>query len=314
MKWKLKSIELELKVNWKISRNESLIKENFILSRGEYESEIAPNIRYSETKSKILENFEELKSQKEMRINPRWCNSFKNAVSNILLKQNCGGDILNVLGLKGLREVETSFSIPIMDPRDVKGYLRSNHQFNIYKLKVSNLESKELLLEVLKCTDKKIRIDANEGFSEISRFLQFENELKGKNIELIEQPFKKSMQEEYKELKARSLFPIFADESVEDDFEPKLFKDQFHGINIKLMKAGGIKKSYELIKKAKAANLKVMLGCMIESSLGIEEAFYLAELADFIDLDGALLTRNDPYTDKFEVTNGKLSYKKSTQK
>ncbi len=312
MKWNLKSIELELKVNWKISRNESSIKENFILSCGEYESEIAPNIRYSETRSKILQNFEELKTQKKVIINPLWCNSFKNAVSNILLKKKCGGDILTTFGLKGLREVETSFSIPIMDPRDVKDYLNLNHQFNVYKLKVSNLESKELLWEVFKHTDKRIRIDANEGFSEISHFLEFENELKGKNIELVEQPFKKSMVEEYRELKGRSLFPIIADESVEEDFEPALFKDQFHGINVKLMKAGGIEKSYELIKKAKSVNLKIMLGCMIESSLGIEEAFHLTEFADFVDLDGALLTRNDPYGDRFEVKDGKLKYKKST--
>jgi glutamate racemase len=308
MSYQLKQIELELKVNWKISRNESLVKYNYILGHAGHESEIAPNIRYGETPERIEKEFLELQAKPGV-LQESWCNSFKNAVNNVHLQKKSDGDIYSFLKLNKLTKVKTSFSIPIMEVGEVKAYLEKNNQFEVYKLKIAGVTHLPLLEEVCSRTDSLIRIDANEGFSGLDEYLEFEKKIEGLNIEFIEQPFKSSMLDDYLKLKPVSKFPIIADESVEDDFDGELFSKMFHGINVKLMKAGGIEEGLRLLKKARCFGLQTMIGCMIESSLGISEAYALAELCDFCDLDGALLTSNDPYQSLFDLEDGYLILK-----
>lgn len=308
MNFKLKKIKLELRTNWKISRNESLFKENFILELNGFESEIAPNIRYNETVERIQKEFSELEKNPKI-IQQHWCNSFQNAVNNVLIKDKSCGDIYSFLKVKKTNKILTSFSIPIMEIKNVESYIDENSGFDVYKVKISGLESLPFLKEVCRCTQSRIRVDANEGFTSLEKYLEFEEEIKNLNIEFIEQPFKSSMENAYFKLKPISLFPIIADESVEDDFDGELFAKMFHGINVKLMKAGGLQYGLRLIKKAKAYGLKTMIGCMIETSLGISEAYALAALCDFCDLDGALLIKNDPYGHLFEIEKGYLFLK-----
>lgn len=291
----LRKIRLKLKVNWKISRSETLYKENFILSDGRYESEVAPNLRYNESPELIEENFLELQNQASLMIQTHWCHSFQNAVNNLNLKRN-HTDIYKFLNLEPVSEVITSFSIPIMDKGDIESYINTNSSYLIYKLKISNKDDIDILKEVSRCTNKKIRIDANEGFGSIDEYLEFENLIQKYNIEFVEQPFRAAMKDEYRRLKPISKFEIIADESIERDFDAVEFSELFHGVNIKLMKAGGIENAKYLLEKAKNNHLKTMLGCMIETSLGISDALYLASLADYVDLDGSLLLENDPYT------------------
>ncbi|MFT6633410.1 MAG: glutamate racemase [Bacteriovoracaceae bacterium] len=308
MSYQLKKMKLELRVNWKISRNESLFKDNFILTYNGFESEVAPNIRYGETVERIEKEFQELLVKPGV-VQSTWCNSFQNAVNNVFLKEQANGDIYSFLKLKKLQKVKTSFSIPMMEVGEIEKYLAANKQFQIYKLKISGLKDFPLLDEVCKNTTSSIRIDANEGFSSLEEYLKFEKLIENLNIEFIEQPFKSSMEEDYRKLKSISKFPIIADESIEDDFDGELFALMFHGINVKLMKAGGIHYGLRLIKKGRAYGLKTMIGCMIESSLGISEAYTLASLCDYCDLDGALLTSNDPYRDLFDLEDGYLKLK-----
>lgn len=305
MSYNLLKVKLDLKVSWKISRNDSTHKENFILNHRGCESEVAPNIRYGETPERIEKEFQELINNPK-DFNPNWSNSFKNAVNNVRLKESCGGFLYDCLKLKKKNKVLTSFSIPIMELEEVQNYLKINNQFEIYKLKVCGPKGIDLLDEVCRYTNKKIRIDANEGFKSLEEYLQFEELIKEYNIEFIEQPFSASMTSEYIELKKISRFEIIADESVEEDFDGELFQQMFHGVNIKLMKAGGIEEGIKLLKKARKYNLKTMIGCMIETSLGISEAFLLASLCDYCDLDGALLIKNDPYAKLFTLKDGYL--------
>jgi glutamate racemase len=309
MKLSLKKVKLELKVNWKISRNESLYKENFILSNGEFESEIAPNIRYNESVDRIEKEFIELVNSNVLKVQSHWCNSFKNAVANLELKVKSSGDLFTYLNITKQNFVITSFSIPMMDIKEVKSYLANNNEFESYKLKLCGLHDLPLLKEVVSNTSKKIRIDANEGFLSLENYLEFEDQIKDMNIEFIEQPFKSSMKDEYKKLKVISKFEIIADESVEEDFDGEEFSQMFHGINVKLMKAGGIENSKYLLDKARSYGLKTMIGCMIETSLGISEAMVLGPLADYVDLDGALLIKNDPYSDILDQKKSKLSFR-----
>lgn len=306
MNFELKKIKLELKVNWKISRNASLYKENFILNYNGFESEIAPNIRYGETPARIQKEFEELKQCKG-KIQEHWCNSFKNAVNNVYIKSQSGNDIYSFFNVKKPQEVLTSFSIPIMDINEIESYLNLNNQFDVYKLKITGLENLDEIKEIFRVKKTKLRIDANEGFKSLEEYLEFQEQIKDFNIEFIEQPFSASMVDEYIKLKPQSYFPVIADESVEDDFDGELFTLQFHGINVKLMKAGGLQYAKRLLDKARAYGLKTMIGCMIESSLGISEAYALASLCDYCDLDGALLTKNDPYAYLLNLDKGKLA-------
>ncbi len=305
MSFSLKKIKLDLKVNWKISRNEFLFKENYILERNGYESEIAANIRYGENPERIEAEFLDLSNTNNY--NPLWCNSFKNAYNNVVLKEKAEGDIYNFLKIEQMPRVLTSYSIPMMDLDDVGEYIEQNAGFESYKLKIANLSDLVLLEEVCQHTNKKIRIDANEGFKSLDNYLEFEKRMSHYNIEFIEQPFSSLMIKEYQALKPISKFEIIADESVESDFDIELFQSKFHGINVKLMKAGGIENGKYLLEKAKQAGFKTMIGCMIESSLGISEAYALASLCDYCDLDGALLTTNDPFKDLLNCEGSYLS-------
>jgi len=307
MSFKLKKIRLDLKVNWKISRNESLFKENFILSYKGFESEIAPNIRYHETVEIITENFNDLILTNTY--NPNWCHSFQNAYFNLLLKEKSKNDIYSYLNLEKLEFIETSFSIPMMNVHEIKNYLATNFDYSCYKIKIKDLTSIDLIHEIHKHTDKSLRIDANEGFQSLDEYLKFEKEIQHYNIQFIEQPFPKSDVDNYIALKKISKFKIFAGESIEDHFDASLLVDQFHGVNIKLMKAQGIENAKKLLLSAKAVGMETMIGCMIETSLGISEAYTLASLCDYCDLDGALLLQDDPYEDYFNREGSKLYLK-----
>jgi L-alanine-DL-glutamate epimerase-like enolase superfamily enzyme len=120
--------------------------------------------------------------------------------------------------------------------------------------------------------------------------------LETRNVELVEQPLPAADLDGVRRLAARTSLPIFADESVHVAADVPKLADAFHGINIKLMKCGGIREALRMIHTARACGMKVMLGCMIESSIGITAAAHLSPLADYADLDGHLLIRNDPAT------------------
>lgn len=302
--YEIKKINLKLKTTWKISRNSSDEKENFIISFNGHESEVAPNVRYYEDSKLIESHFKELK--KTTKMNLTWANSFQSAINNVLLKHENNGDLYKALDIPKVEAVKTSFSIPIMEPDQVQDYLKKNSQFHFYKLKVSDENSFHLLQEVVKQTDKPIRVDANEGFKSLEAYLDFQNKIKDFNIEFIEQPFPVGMKEAYKSLYPQSLFPVIADESVLLDFKGEEFQKMFHGINIKIMKCRGLETAKRLLLKGKQFGLKTMVGCMIESSLGISEAMSLAALADYIDLDGSLLVENDPYAHLIRVEEGHL--------
>lgn len=305
MKISFEKKKLELKVNWKISRNESLYKENYICSiEGSYLGfgECAPNIRYGETHNKIQNEISELiKCKSEIEISNylnenKISHSLECAVRDALFFSKIRKkDVFQTLSLSKPKNVITSYSLPILEKDLIKDYIEKNNQYHVYKIKIKDENDLDLIQELSKCTNRPIRVDANEGFSDLSNYLKFEKELKGINIELIEQPFKSSMIEAYVELKQKTNHLIIADESIEKNVNFEDIEKCFHGVNIKLQKCGGIEQGLLLAKEALNRNLKVMIGCMIETSLGISHGLILSGLADYLDLDGSLLLKNDPY-------------------
>jgi L-alanine-DL-glutamate epimerase-like enolase superfamily enzyme len=133
----------------------------------------------------------------------------------------------------------------------------------------------------------------NEGWT-VQQTIPYSYELKDLNIEYIEQPLPASSQGDMPEVYKRSALPVFADESCHIPEDVTTCSTCFHGINIKLMKCGGLTPALEMISQARALGLKIMIGCMTETSVGISALGQLLPLVDYADMDGSLLISNDP--------------------
>lgn len=315
--WSLKEIELPLKFTWNISRNSSDIKRNFIVEvkNGNFVGvgEVAFNVRYGESRELIIEKFEEFKNEA--------ANADFNGIESVVgfldrldLPQSLkfgiessfvhyvaklsGKTVPQLLCLNTISSVKTSFSIPIMEVGKIENFFIENNlsRFQVLKVKVNKDNAAELCKEVLRISNVPLRIDANEAFMNTTEVLNFLNMFPDNNrIEFLEQPLPASHHEEAIELKKHSPVILIADESVTKEDITDYYVDRFHGVNIKLMKSGGYLKGIKQLRQAKILGLKTMLGCMVETSLGISSALNIASGVDYLDLDGFLLLKEDPY-------------------
>ncbi|PWJ43341.1 dipeptide epimerase [Sediminitomix flava] len=176
----------------------------------------------------------------------------------------------------------------------------------IYKIKLGTKEDIEIVRALREHTDAIFRVDANCAWS-VEESIENSKVLKDLGVELIEQPMHPSNVEGMREVYQHSHLPLLADESciVESDVEKCV--GQFHAINIKLTKCGGPTVALRMIEKARQLGLKVMVGCMTESSVGISAIAQLLPLLDYVDMDGALLLKNDP-AKGVSVMDGKVHF------
>lgn len=215
-----------------------------------------------------------------------------------------GKAVWALLGLDPTKTPATSFSIGIDTPEVVDAKVDEAAEYRILKLKMGVAGDLGLLNRVINRSGKTVRVDANEGW-DVETALQMSSVLRERGVEFIEQPIHHDNEDDLRTLKRLSQLPIILDESVINPEDVPKRRDQGHGINIKLMKCGGITPALRLIEEASKANLKVMLGCMLETSIAITAAAHLSPLADYADLDGNLLIANDPY-EGVTVRNSKL--------
>jgi L-Ala-D/L-Glu epimerase len=192
----------------------------------------------------------------------------------------------------------TSFTIGIDKPDMIRKKVLEAERFPVLKVKVGVADDKinlQALREV--APTKTIRVDANEGWKTKEQALEMIEWLaKDGHIEFVEQPMPAGTSvKDWVWLKQRSPLPIFADESYHLAKDVPQVAECFHGANVKLVKTGGVSAGYEALQAARKAGLKTMLGCMIESSILISAAAHLAELCDYLDVDGNILITNDPY-------------------
>ena len=180
--------------------------------------------------------------------------------------------------------------------------------FPILKIKVGIKNDIEILRELRKITKAVFRVDANTGWT-VDEAIKKLNIMEGLGVELVEQPFPVGSVEALKKLKKHVKIPVFADEDVKESKDIPVLSDAVDGINIKLMKSGGIREAIRIIHTAQAHNLKIMIGCNIESSISITAAAHLTTLADYVDLDGHLLVTNDPYAG-VAIDKGRLTLPK----
>ncbi|KAA3615977.1 MAG: dipeptide epimerase [Calditrichaeota bacterium] len=312
---KISTRQLKLKHQWKISRGSSSEKEyNFI----ELESdgtvgfgEAAHNIRYDESLESIGQFIESavplLKSANPMEfynlgieianLSPGQ-QAAKAAIDIALIDWNAkklGIPYYRMLGLNANETPITSYSIGIDTVEIMQQKIEEAKDFPILKIKLGSENDEEIMRAVRQITNKTVRVDANEGWTDKREALEKIEWLATIGVEFIEQPMPANHLDDVAWLREKSPLPLVADEDVKTAKDIPVLARAYDGINIKIMKSGGLQEAWRMIQLARSLNLKIMLGCMVESALGITAAAHLSPLVDWADLDGNLLISNDPF-------------------
>ncbi|HEX8562848.1 MAG TPA: dipeptide epimerase [Flavobacterium sp.] len=199
----------------------------------------------------------------------------------------------------------TSYTIGI-DSIEVMKQKIFDTPWPIYKIKLGTVNDSTIIRELRKVTDSVFRVDANCGWT-ADQAIEYSGILKDLNVEFIEQPLAAEDIGGMKRVKAGSALPVIADESCRLEADVSACADLFHGINIKLMKCGGITPALRMIEKANELDLKIMGGCMTESTIGISALAQLAPLLHYLDADGAMLLSED-IADGVSFESGKIRY------
>lgn len=200
----------------------------------------------------------------------------------------------------------TSFTIGIDTPEVVKLKTEEAARFRVLKVKLGGGNDREMISTVRSVTDVPIYVDVNQGWKDRQQALDMIHWLAEQGIEFIEQPLPKEAVDDMAWLTAHSPLPIMADEAFQRLDDVAAFKGVYSGINIKLMKSTGLREAHKMITVARALDLKVMIGCMTETSCAVSAASQLSPLVDWADLDGNLLISNDIY-EGMKVIDGKVT-------
>ncbi|MBP5373301.1 MAG: dipeptide epimerase [Bacteroidales bacterium] len=211
-----------------------------------------------------------------------------------------------IWGLDPAKAPSTSYTIGIDTPEVVREKtLEAAGRFNVLKVKVGLDSDYEMIRTIRSVTSVPLVVDANQGWKDRSKALDEISWLKEQGVLMVEQPLPVGAIDDTAWLTERSPLPIFADESVQRLRDVPALKGVFNGINIKLMKCTGMREAYKMITLARALDMKVMIGCMTETSCAVSAAAQLSPLVDFADLDGNLLISNDRFRG-VQVADGRL--------
>jgi L-alanine-DL-glutamate epimerase-like enolase superfamily enzyme len=207
-------------------------------------------------------------------------------------------------GLDPLKAPMTSYTIG-MDTPQVVQEKTLEAPYEVLKVKLGTEQDKQLVQAIRAVSNKPITVDANQGWKDKRHALEMVQWLHQQGVIFVEQPMPKDNLEDIAWLTERSPLPIMADESVQRLADLEKLRGVFSGVNIKLMKCTGMREAWKMINLAKSFNMKVMMGCMTETSCGISAAAQLSPLCDWADLDGNVLISNDCF-DGMKVVNGKI--------
>lgn len=209
-------------------------------------------------------------------------------------------------GLDPAKTPVTSFTIGLDTAEVVRQKTREAAPYKIIKVKLGRDTDRMMIETIRSVTDTPVTVDANQGWTDRNEALKKIEWLATRNVLFIEQPMPKAQLDDTAWLKERSPLPLVADENVQRLPDVRRVQGAFHGINIKLMKCTGLREARAMITLARALDLKVMLGCMTETSCAISAAAQLSPLVDWADLDGAVLIKNDPF-DGATIVDGKVT-------
>lgn len=200
----------------------------------------------------------------------------------------------------------TSFTIGIDTPEVVIQKVKEAAPYNILKVKLGMATDKQMIETIRSVSDKPLCVDVNQGWTDKHKALEMIHWLKEKGVVFVEQPMPKTAIDDMAWLTANSPLPTVGDESVQRLPDVMKAKDVYNGINIKLMKCTGMREAHQMMTLGRSLGMKVMIGCMTETSCAISAAAQLSPKADWADLDGNLLIFNDPYSG-VEVVKGKIT-------
>ncbi len=199
----------------------------------------------------------------------------------------------NYFNANKLNAPPTTFTIGIDKPEVLKQKVAEAEDYKMFKVKLNGEEDQLIINTIRSITDKPIAVDVNQGWKNKEEAIKMIEWLSNQNVVLVEQPLLKTNLEDAYWLYQRSSLPLYADETVQRLKDIESVKDCFHGINIKLMKCTGLNEANKMIKSAINNNLKILIGCMSETSCAISAAAQLSPFANYADLDGALLIKNN---------------------
>ena len=315
MQIRTRVLELRLKNRWQISRGALdtkqivwvTLEKDGIAGHGE----ASPNTRYGESVEKTLRRIESVR-ELFATANPEHFLDIKAAIDEAITDQSCAKAALDmalldwlgkkwqlplhrIWGINPQKTPTSTYSIGIDTPAEIRRKVREAADFPLLKIKVGVENDAEIIAAVRAETDKPLRVDANEGWKDKHEALEKIQWLATQNVEFVEQPMPAGAFEDIAWLRERSPLPIVADEDVKTAKDIPRLQGVYDGINIKLMKSGGLLEGLQRVHVARAMGMKIMLGCMIESTLGISAAAQLAPLVDWVDLDGNLLVESDPF-------------------
>ena len=215
--------------------------------------------------------------------------------------------VYRLYGLDPDKCPSTSFTIGIDTPEVVREKtLECAGRFNVLKIKVGRSTDKEMVEAIRSVTNLPLVVDANQGWTDREEALDMLYWLHERGVKMAEQPMPKEQMDDIAWLTERAPMPVIADESCQRLCDIKRLKGVYSGINIKLMKCTGIREAYKMMVYARAEGMKVMIGCMTETSCAVTAAASLSPLVDFADLDGNLLIANDLY-EGVGLRNGRLT-------
>jgi len=211
----------------------------------------------------------------------------------------------NIWGFSKEKAPHTTFTIGIDKAEVVKEKTKEAAGFKILKVKLGKDNDKEMIQTIRSVTNVPLTADPNQGWRDKFYALDMIHWLKEQGVQYVEQPMPKEWYDEHAWLTERSPLPILADESCQRLSDINKIKGAYSGIVIKLMKCTGMREAHKMLTLAKAYNMKVLIGCMTETSCAISAASHLSPACDWADLDGMLLIKNDLFAGT-TVKEGKL--------
>jgi L-alanine-DL-glutamate epimerase-like enolase superfamily enzyme len=223
-----------------------------------------------------------------------------------LIGKLVGEPFYRLFGLNPSKAPFTSFTIGLDTPDIIRQKVSEAEPYKVLKVKLGRDNDREMVEVIRSLTDKPLCVDVNQGWKDRNQVLEMAGWLKEKGVIFLEQPMPKEMKDDIAWLTQRSPLPVIGDEAIQNIDDLLNNRDVYSGINIKLMKCGGLNAAMKMINVARAFGMKVMIGCMTETSCAVSAAAQLSPLADWCDLDGNLLISNDPFAG-LKIINGKVT-------
>jgi L-alanine-DL-glutamate epimerase-like enolase superfamily enzyme len=337
MKLRLRALDLQLVNPWKIASSTGssthtvvrfeLTDRDGLTAIGE----AAPASTYQETAQGVIQFCERLDTSKLSFTDIKSSMAWLESLPGIPAAARCGLNLALLdgaakraglavydhfkLGFRNGHHV-TSFSIGIDSPEIIRQKVAAAADYPVLKLKVGDRRDRENFAALRAVApEKPVRVDANEGWKSKEHALEMlESLARDGHIQFVEQPMPRNTPPaDLIWLKKRSPLPLYADESCLTVRDIPHCAECFHGVNVKLVKTGGLSMAHETLVAARKAGLQTMIGCMIETSVLISAAAHLAELADHLDIDGNLLIKNDPFVG-VTAPRGILSFAEAPEK